>query len=134
VAFKITNEWIVDIPDKFEHRVEDEKMIFWTPGITVIAAAFRVPENTNRIDLLSQIQGKIPTNHLEIFVSTKGELAGLGYTQVQKQKGEKDRLSLVTFTASDTSCPQMAYYLDDPQDLVWAQSVWEHILFQPSGS
>lgn len=131
MAFRITNEWIIDLPGDFSTRVEDEKLIFWKVGITVIAAAFRLPADTGKLELLNQIQEKIPENALEKLVSTKGEIVGLGYTQVQKRDGEKNRLALYTFTASDSSCLQCAYYLDDPDDLVWAKSVWESIVYKP---
>ena len=131
MAFRITHEWIMDIPEDFEHRVEDGKIIFWKTGITVIAVAFSLPEDTGKLELLNQIQGKMPEDVLQTFVSTKGEIVGLGYTRVQKREGEKNRLSLYTFTASDTSCLQAAFYLDDPDDLEWAKSVWQSTIFHP---
>ncbi len=131
MAFRITKEWIMNIPETFERRVEDEKLIFWKTGVTVVVAAFQVPENIGKIELLNQIQRKLPEDILETLVSTKGEIVGLGYTQVQKREGKKNRLALYTFTASDTSCLQTAFYLDDPDDLAWAKSVWESIVFQP---
>lgn len=131
MAFRITPEWIMDIPEDFEHRVEDGKIIFWKTGVTVIAVAFSLPEDTGKLQLLNQIQGKMPEDLLETFVSTKGEIVGLGYTRVQKRAGEKNRLALYTFTASDTSCLQAAYYLDDPEDLAWAKAVWSSIIYHP---
>ncbi|MDY6867044.1 MAG: hypothetical protein SVT56_03945 [Chloroflexota bacterium] len=132
MAFRVTNEWIINLPHDFERRVEDEKLIFWKTGITVIIAAFTLPEDTGKLELLNQIQKKMPEDVLEAFVSTKGEIVGLGYTQVQDIKGENDRLALTTFTASDTSCIQTAFYLDDPAaDLDWAKSVWENLVYHP---
>lgn len=131
MAFQITREWILDLPKDFENRVEENKIIFWKTGITVVAVAFRVPAETNKIDLLNQIQEKMPENALETLVSTKGEIVGLGYTQIHKAQDNKNRLSLYTFTASDASCLQTAFYLDDPNDLPWAKSVWEGIVYHP---
>jgi hypothetical protein len=131
MAFQITNEWLIDLPDDFERRVDDQKLIFWKTGMTIIIAVFRLPENTGKIELLNQIQKKIPQDALETLVSTKGEIVGLGYTQIEKLQEEKKRLSLVTFTASDTSCLQTAFYFDDPNDLDWAKSTWEGIIFLP---
>ncbi len=131
MAFRITSEWLMDLPDDFEKRVEDHKLVFWTTGITIIIAAFSLPDGVGKLELLNQIQAKIPENALEKLVSTKGEIVGLGYTQIQKIRGEKDRLSLVSFTASDTSCLQMAFYLDDPTDLDWAKKTWEGIIYLP---
>ncbi len=133
MAFRITKEWIIDIPEDFEHRVEDGKLVFWKTGITVITVAFILPEDTGKLELLNQIQGKMPEDILETFVSTQGEIVGLGYTRVQKREGEKNRLALYTFTASDTSCLQAAYYLDDPEDLAWAKAVWKSTIFHPEG-
>jgi hypothetical protein len=131
MAFQITKEWLIDLSGDFENRVEDDKIIFWKTGVTVVVAAFSVPQEIGKIDLLNQIQKKIPENSLETLVSTKGEIVGLGYTQIHKALDEKKRLSLYTFTSSDTSCLQTAFYLDNPDDLSWAKSVWESILFHP---
>ena len=131
MALRITSEWLIDLPDEFEKRVEEDKLVFWKTGITIIIAAFRLPEGTGKLELLNQIQSKIPESALEKLVSTKGEIVGLGYTQIQKIKGQNDRLSLVSFTASDTSCLQVAFYLDNPTDLDWAKSVWKGVIFLP---
>ena len=131
MAFPITNEWLINIPDEFEHRVDGDKLVFWKTGITVIAVPFRLPKNTTKLELLNRIHEKLPENILETFVSTKGEIAGLGYTQLQAVESEKKRLSLTTFTVSDTTCLQVAFYLDDPADLDWARSTWQEIIFHP---
>jgi hypothetical protein len=131
MAFQITKEWLVDIPEDFESRVEEGKLIFWKTGITVVAVVFRMPEGSEKITLLKQIQEKLPDDALETLVSTKGEIVGLGYTQILTVLHEKNRLSLTTFTASDTSCLQIAFYLDQPDDLPWAKSVWERVIFHP---
>lgn len=131
MAFRITSEWLIDLPDDFEKRVEEDKLVFWKTGITIIIAAFRIPEDTDKLELLNQVQSKIPENALEKLVSTKGEIVGLGYTQLIKVKNENDRLSLTTFTASDTSFLQVAFYLDIPDDLEWAKTTWERIIFLP---
>ncbi|MGI6741185.1 MAG: hypothetical protein ACOX7C_06870 [Brevefilum sp.] len=132
MPFQITREWIIDIPTEFEHRVEEEKLIFWKAGTTVIAAVFSLPNNTGKIELFTQIKEKFPEDILETFVSTRGEIVGLGYTHVL-ETDEHNRLALVTFTASDTTCLQVGYYLDNPDDLSWAKSVWETIVFIPDG-
>ncbi len=131
MAFRVTQEWIINLPEDFGSRVEDGKMVFWTTGMTVITAAFRIPEDTGKIELLNRIREKMPENTLETLVSTKGEIVGLGYTQVQKRVGEKNRLALYTFTASDESCLQTAFYLDKPEDLDWAKNIWEQIIYLP---
>jgi hypothetical protein len=134
MAFRITSEWIIDLADDFEKRVKDEKLVFWKTGITIIIAAFSLPKDTGKLELLNQIQEKMPEDILETFVSTKGEIVGLGYTQIQEVKGENSRLALTTFTASDTSCLQTAFYLDEPADLDWAKSVWKGLLYYPIGN
>jgi hypothetical protein len=132
MAFQITNEWLINLGDDFERRVEDEKLIFWKAGITVIVAAFRLPKDIGKFELLNQVQEKIPEDRLETLVSTKGEIVGLGYTQIQPQEANQERLALTTFTASDTSCVQIAFYLDDPTDLEWAKSIWESLIYHPA--
>lgn len=131
MAVQVTREWFIDITDDFTRRMEDQKLIFWKTGITIILAAFRLPENTGKLALLNQIQEKIPEDALETMVSTKGEIVGLGYTQILRDPEEKNRLALYTFTASDLSCLQAAFYLDNPDDLDWAKTTWENIVYHP---
>ena len=102
MAFQITPEWLIDLPEEMEHRIEEDKLIFWKTGVTVAIAAFSLPEGVSKLELLTQIQQKMPDQTLETFVSTKGEVVGLGFTEVLKASDTSDRLSLVTFTASDT--------------------------------
>jgi len=131
MAIQITDEWIIDLPEDYQRRVEDEKLIFWKTGITVIVVAYRLPESTGKLELLNKIQQRIPEDSLETLVSTKGKIAGLGYTLIQNLENDIKRLALYTFTASDASCLQVAFYLDTPDDLPWAKSVWERIVYQP---
>jgi hypothetical protein len=131
MAIQITDEWIIDLPADYQRRVEDEKLIFWKTGITVIVVAYRLPESTGKLELLNKIQQKIPQDALETLVSTKGKIAGLGYTQIQNLENDIKRLALYTFTTSDVSCLQVAFYLDNPDDLPWAKSVWETIIYHP---
>lgn len=131
MAVQVTSEWFIEITDDFTRRAEDQKLILWKTGITIILAVFRLPENTGKLQLLNQIQEKIPEDALETIVSTKGEIVGLGYTQIMRNPEEKNRLALYTFTASDTSCLQAAFYLDQPDDLEWAKSTWENIIYHP---
>jgi len=131
MAFQITHEWLINIPEDFEYRVDDERMIFWKTGMTIVAVVFRLPRDTGKLELLNQIQKKMPENALETLVSTKGKIVGLGYTQIQELADNKNRLSLYTFTASDASCLQMAFYLDNPADLDWAKSVWQETIYHP---
>lgn len=131
MALQITNEWLIDLPEDFEKRVEEDKLVFWKTGISIIIAAFSLPDQTNKMELLNQIQQKTPEDALETLVSTKGEIVGLGYTQLQELKGGMKRLSLTTFTASESSCLQIAFYLDDPADLDWAKSAWRSLIYHP---
>ncbi len=131
MAFNITPEWTIDLPEDFQHRTENDKLVFWKQGITVIIAAYRLPPETGKLKLLNQIQQNQPEDALETLVSTKGKIVGLGYTQIEDIKATKKRLSLYTFTASDTSCLQIAFYLDDPSDLDWAKSVWKSTIYHP---
>ncbi len=132
MAFSITKEWLINLSEDFDSRVEEGKLIYWKTGITVIAVPFRLPEGTDKLSLLKQIQEKMPADTLETMVSTKGEIVGLGYTRINNEQNEIKRLSLYTFTASDTSCLQIAFYLDNPDDLPWAKSVWERLIFHPA--
>ena len=129
---QITKEWHLELGDEFESRAENNQRIFWKPGITVAAIVFSLPQGADKLTLLNQIHEKMPNNVLETLVSTKGEVVGLGYTQVLKESENKTRLSLTAFIASDTSCLQIGFYLDDPDDLPWAKSVWESIRYVPT--
>ena len=53
-------EWLIDLSEDFDSRVEEGKLIYWKAGITVIAVPFRLPEETDKLSLLKQIQEKIP--------------------------------------------------------------------------
>ncbi len=133
MAIQISKEWFIELEDGYEHRVEGGQVILWKTGVTIVAVTFLLPEGVEKLALLHQIHAKLPTDIIETMVSTRGEIVGLGYSQLQKENKDKTRLSLTTFTVSDTSCLQVAFYLDNPDDLLWAKSVWEGIHYLPLG-
>ena len=51
--YRLTREWTIDLPGKFNRRIEDDDLVIWRPGLTFWIAiwgleAGKTPEETSR--------------------------------------------------------------------------------------
>ncbi len=129
MRYHITPEWQISLDETFHHKVEENHLVFWRKGITVISTAFLIPENMNPTDLIARLKERPSTGVLDVFESDDGKLHRLGFMQTEPITDRQTRLALHTFTTAPAACLQTAFYLDDPGDISWVKETWESITF-----
>jgi len=130
--YQITPEWCLGLDETYNRRVENNKLVLWISGRTIVAVVFRYSDTVKREDLIARLKSKAAKGNLEIFDSQQGELLRFAYLQPEEVAPGHTRLALYGFTASEATCVQTAFYLDDPADLDWAKKVWESLIYTPS--
>ncbi len=130
--YQITPEWQISLDDSFHHRVEENQLVLWRKGITIVSAAFIIPENLSHEQLIEKLKQRPSTGVLDVYESEDGTLHRLGFIQTETVANEKTRLALHTFTISPNACLQTSFYMDDPVDIPWAKTTWESIQYHIS--
>ena len=128
MRYRITAQWELPLEDGFEHRVEDNHLVFWKTGATVVTTVFSYSGFAQQQGLLANLRGKADAAGLESFEETDGALYRFGYLQPEKIAADHVRLALHSFTLAEHSCLQASYYLDRASDLNKALQSWKEVV------
>ena len=131
ILYPITPEWFLTLNENFQHRVENDQLVLWTTGKTIITVAFRLPDSLSNEDLLDSIKSRFSESKLEKFEVEDETLIRYAALQTEDSATGKARLVLHGFTITQTSCLQSAFYFDLPADLEWAKTTWQSIIYVP---
>lgn len=129
--YQITSEWRIRLENDYKRRVEDEALVLWTTGRTVLSVVFRYTDETKRDQLLQELKNRAEINKMDKFESQSGELMRFATLEPEDIGNGHLRLALHAFTAAPNTCLQTAFYFDKPADLKWAIQIWESIQYLP---
>lgn len=131
ILYPITPEWFLTLTEDFQRRVENDQLVLWTTGKTIIAVAFRLPETLSPEDLLVILKSRFSEGILKVFESQEEDLLLFAALQTEESTIGKARLVLHGFTINPAACLQSAFYFDLPANLEWAKTAWQSIVYIP---
>lgn len=129
--YQITPEWRICLDQDYKRRVEDQALVLWTTGRTILSVVFRYDDPNKREALLQDLKQRAEQNKMDVLESSTGELKRFASLEPEDIGEGHLRLALHAFTASPTTCLQTAFYFDKPADLKWAIQTWEAIQHTP---
>lgn len=129
--YQITPEWRITLETPYQRRIEDNALVLWTIGRTIVATAFRIPANLTRDELLAKLKSRPSTGVLDVYETIQDDIDRLAFMQSEEVAEGQPRLVMHTFNASPTSLLQIAFYFDIPKDVEWARATWDSVRFDP---
>lgn len=129
--YLVTPEWQLTLEQPYQRRVEDNQLVLWTTGRTVLAVPFRFTRADHKETLLAELRARAALNKVDTFESSAGGLTRFATLEPEEILDGHLRLALHAFSASESACLQTAFYFDIPSDLTWAIAAWESIRFNP---
>jgi hypothetical protein len=130
--YQITPEWRITLEMPYQRRIEDNALVLWTIGRTIVATAFRIPANITREELLDKLKSRQSTGILDVYETIQDDIDRLAFMQSEEVTEGQSRLAMHTFNASPTSLLQIAFYFDIPKDVEWARATWNSVNFDPT--
>jgi len=131
VICQVTSEWHLLLEQPYQHRIEDNSLILWTKGRSIIAASFRLPPELSRDELLARLKSRPSAGILDVYESVQDNIYRLAFLQSETLEKDQSRLAMHTFTISRQSCLQVGFYFDLPADVQWAKQTWDTVSNQP---
>jgi hypothetical protein len=113
--FRLTREWELDLPGKFNRRMEDGDMVLWRPGLTFWIAVWgpeagKTPEQT-----LAWILEDASPDRIDEKVDRAGDLVRLTY-RLQEEDPERtpaNYTSISGYVIGSSGHVQITAYSDD---------------------
>lgn len=129
--YRLTEDWLVQLPGKFNQRVEDGSLVLWRPGFTIWVNVYgndnQKSINKRLNDLIADSSSKRHSN-----ITEKSELVSR-YSYRLNENSDDDRTdAFYCFAVSQSGHVMMAIYFDDPNDIIRAEEVWRNISPTPN--
>ncbi len=121
------------MPEDYRLRKEDDHVIFWRKGATILCTVFAYSGEKNRQILLANLRARAEAEKLEVITDLDGDIERFGYFKAEDIQPGHTRLALHAFTTAPHGCLQTSFYLDDSDELMENLEIWQTVTYQPEG-
>ena len=119
------------MPEDYQWRKEDDHVIFWRKGATILTTIFAYGGDKNRHILLANLKARAEAEQLEVITDLDGDIERFGYFKTEDIQPGHMRLALHAFTTAPFGCLQTSFYLDDPDELRENLQIWQTAAYEP---
>lgn len=120
--YQLTSTWSVDLPLKFNRRIEDGSLILWRPGITVYLIAWGNDHNESVETRLAQLKSEISPDAFEPREKQTSAETHFSYRLVENGVN-----GLYGFVVTGSGYMQVAIYFDDESDIDIARAIFDSL-------
>jgi hypothetical protein len=126
--YQMTQEWVVELPSKFNRRIEDGDLVLWRPGMTAWVAIWNNNKSESAEVRLRHIK---ETQSQQAFARAESTHNGsLSYSYRLAEESPDRRVpALYCYAFGEASHVQMAVYFDREQDLGDAKAICESLAY-----
>ncbi|MCC9605572.1 DUF2185 domain-containing protein [Blastopirellula sp. JC732] len=127
-VFALTDRWSLDLPLRFNKRLEEDgQMVLWRPGVTIYASVWGIPEDyDSSFELLRDLTRDRDPDAFDYQELKEGKLLRIAYRLVEDHDGV-DVHALYCFVADADGYVHLSIYFDAPEDVDLAKSIWQGI-------
>lgn len=132
VTHKLTENWLIDINNLFERRVEESRDLLYTTGDKSVRIAIWNEKGKSKEAIYAEQNQDIENRDqtvsetLMTFDFSDAEVARLGY-MIQEDDNDKSYRVIYGFSIIDRQVLDVVVYFDDEEDLDWAIETWKNI-------
>lgn len=132
VTHKLTENWLIDINNLFERRLEESGDMLYTTGDKSVRIAIWNQEGRSKEEIYTEhkqiIEDRDQTlaKTLKTFDFSDERISRPGY-MIREEDEDKSYGVIYGFSIIDTQILEVAIYFDDEQDLNWAVETWKNI-------
>jgi hypothetical protein len=128
--YRMTAEWTVVLPSKFNRRTEDGDLVLWHPGFTAWIAVWGNDKNRTAQERLALV--KKEQSPLAFDAKARQHGATLYYTyRLDEDAKDKRAPALYCYALSAASQVEMAVYFDTESEASAAESLCLSLRYEP---
>ena len=133
-SYRLTREWTIDLPGKFNRRIEDDDLVIWRPGLTFWIAIWGLEAGKTPEATLAWVLEDASPHRTDEKIDRDG-LLRLTY-RLREQDPERDSSSFTAiygYVFSASGHAQIAGYCDSTEAEVTAEEVIRSLRSLPTG-
>jgi hypothetical protein len=112
---RLTREWALDLPGKFNRRIEDSNMVLWRPGLTFWIAVWGPEAGKTPEETLAWILEDASPDRIDEKVDRAGDLLRLTYRldEEDPERTPPNYTSISGYVIAPSGHVQITAYSDD---------------------
>lgn len=122
---KVTREWALDLPEKFNRRFEDGSMVIWRPEFTIWISVWENEKNKSPYDQLDYIRADKSKEAFDVVEMKASDIYRYSYRiDEYREEARKTVYAFYGYVAGKSGYTQIAFYYDKQTDLDEAKKIW----------
>lgn len=127
----MTEEWSVNLPSKFNRRLEDSDLVIWKHGFTIWTIIWGNNNSESQEERLAWIQEDSSPDGFDAVVENSDRILRYAY-RLKEDSGDDRQAAFYCYAIGETGHVQMAIYFDSPESIADAETIWRSLLETPS--
>ena len=124
--YQLTSDWTINLPEKFNRRVENEDLVLWRPGLTMWVAVWDGEPEETAEQRMSSLMDLINPSAYDLKQESDGSTLRFGYRL--REKSEDRRVpAFYAFVVAASGHIELAIYFDREEDMRIAENLWRSI-------
>jgi hypothetical protein len=129
--YEMTDEWTVDLPVKFNQRIEEEQLVFWRPGFTIWVNVWGLDGESPR-ERMESLKEMISSDATDLVEESAEGILRLAY-RLEEEAADGRQPGFYGFAIGSSGHVQLAMYFDDEEDAELAAQIWRSLAGIPKG-
>jgi hypothetical protein len=137
--YKLTEQWSLTLPGKFNRRIEDGDLVLWSPDLTIWIAIWNNDHAQSQESRLESIKKAMSVNAYQISASSSTGILRFSYRlheNISEEEPSDDEDETVAafycFAIGERGQVELAIYLDKEADLKQAQAILQSLTETPA--
>ena len=124
--YHLTDTWSVELPDKFNRRVEDGDLVLWRPGMTIFIAIWNNDRSESVAERSAWLRADTAPGAYDVVEEDLGTWRRFAY-RLREESDDNRVPALYAFSIVEDSHVQLAVYFDEEHDASIALSLWRSL-------
>jgi hypothetical protein len=120
--YQLTHDWGLELPEKFNKRIEDGSLVLWRPGLTIWINVWGNDRGTTKQERLQRIKADISSKAFQIEERVTGNPLSYLY-RLKEEEAQGQVAALYCDAVGERGHVQMAIYMDREADAAEARNI-----------
>jgi hypothetical protein len=119
--YQVTKRWSVELPEKFNKRLEDDTLVIWRPGLTFWFSIWKNDQNQSQEERLTGLKARMSADAFDVQEVRDNLLIRLSY-RLKEQSEDNRAPAFYAFVIGADGHVRMGVYFDKEADAAVAQT------------
>jgi hypothetical protein len=125
--YRMTKDWSITLPEKFNRRMEDDDLVIWRPGFTIWVAVWGNDHEESREERLTWLQEEMSPDAFDIEELREEDVLRFAY-RLNEESDDARVAAFYGFAIGSDGHVQLAIYFDDENEIELARSIWRSLI------